>query len=173
MVAARALGSLLTVALLATSAAAQTVTPEPEPPPVRLDPVTVVAPPPATTSSEMVIPRRDLELLPPGRPAEALRLIPGFIINQHQGGGKAEQYLLRGFDADHGTDVALRRCPPRQPAQPRPRPGLCRPPLPDPRDDPPGRGAEGAVLRRVRGFRHGRRGELRHPRRRRRERRAG
>jgi hypothetical protein len=36
MVAARALGSLLAVALLATSAAAQTVTPEPEPPPVRL-----------------------------------------------------------------------------------------------------------------------------------------
>jgi len=74
---------------------------------VRLDPVTVVAPPLAATSSEVIIPRRDLELLPPGRPAEALRLIPGFIINQHQGGGKAEQYLLRGFDADHGTDVAL------------------------------------------------------------------
>jgi len=36
-----------------------------------------------------------------------MRLIPGFVISQHQGGGKAEQYLLRGFDADHGTDVAL------------------------------------------------------------------
>ena len=107
MVAARALGSLLAVALLATSAAAQTVSPEPEPPPVRLDPVTVVAPPLAATSSEVIISRRDLELLPSGRPAEALRLIPGFIINQHQGGGKAEPYLLRGFDADHGTDVAL------------------------------------------------------------------
>jgi hypothetical protein len=29
------------------------------------------------------------------------------VISQHQGGGKAEQYFLRGFDADHGTDVAL------------------------------------------------------------------
>jgi outer membrane receptor protein involved in Fe transport len=28
-------------------------------------------------------------------------------MSQHQGGGKAEQYLLRGFDADHGTDIAL------------------------------------------------------------------
>ena len=36
-----------------------------------------------------------------------LRLIPGLIINQHQGGGKAEQYLIRGFDADHGTDLAI------------------------------------------------------------------
>jgi len=106
MLAARALCSLLAVAMLAASAVDQTVTPEPDAP-VRLDPVTVVAPPPAATSSEVLIPGRDLELLPPGRPAEALRLIPGFIINQHQGGGKAEQYLLRGFDADHGTDVAL------------------------------------------------------------------
>ena len=32
-----------------------------------------------------------------------VRLIPGFVISQHQGGGKAEQYFLRGFDADHGT----------------------------------------------------------------------
>ena len=28
-------------------------------------------------------------------------------MSQHQGGGKSEQYILRGFDADHGTDVAL------------------------------------------------------------------
>jgi len=36
-----------------------------------------------------------------------LRLVPGLVISQHQGGGKAEQYFLRGFDADHGTDLAL------------------------------------------------------------------
>lgn len=35
---------------------------------------------------------------------EVLRIIPGIIIGQHQGGGKAEQIFLRGFDADHGTD---------------------------------------------------------------------
>lgn len=35
---------------------------------------------------------------------EILRIIPGIVIGQHQGGGKAEQIFLRGFDADHGTD---------------------------------------------------------------------
>ncbi|MDQ6757590.1 MAG: TonB-dependent receptor, partial [Bacteroidota bacterium] len=35
---------------------------------------------------------------------EVLRIIPGIVIGQHQGGGKAEQIFLRGFDADHGTD---------------------------------------------------------------------
>ena len=59
------------------------------------------------SSSEQLIPGRDFELRPQGRPADILRLVPGFIIGQHAGGGKAEQYFLRGFDADHGTDVAL------------------------------------------------------------------
>src|SRR5438132_8845097 len=40
-------------------------------------------------------------------PADVLRLVPGLVISQHQGGGKAEQYFLRGFVADHGTDIAL------------------------------------------------------------------
>ena len=44
---------------------------------------------------------------PQGRPADLVRLSPGLFIGQHAGGGKAEQYLLRGFDADHGTDVGL------------------------------------------------------------------
>jgi len=35
---------------------------------------------------------------------EVLRIIPGIVIGQHQGGGKAEQIFLRGFDCDHGTD---------------------------------------------------------------------
>lgn len=38
---------------------------------------------------------------------EILRLVPGLFIGQHQGGGKAEQIFLRGFDCDHGTDVSL------------------------------------------------------------------
>ncbi len=38
---------------------------------------------------------------------EVLRLIPGLFIGQHQGGGKAEQIFLRGFDNDHGTDISL------------------------------------------------------------------
>ena len=80
--------------------------PPPAPAPV-LPPVRVTAPPPVSSSSEQIIPGRDFELRPQGRPADVLRLVPGLIINQHQGGGKAEQYLLRGFDADHGTDLAL------------------------------------------------------------------
>ena len=77
------------------------------PPPVLLEPVVVSAPPPVSSSSELYLPGRDFELRPQGRPADILRLVPGLIIGQHAGGGKAEQYFLRGFDADHGTDVAL------------------------------------------------------------------
>ena len=33
--------------------------------------------------------------------------MPGLFIAQHQGGGKAEQIFLRGFDVDHGTDVKI------------------------------------------------------------------
>ena len=38
---------------------------------------------------------------------DALRYVPGLFIAQHAGGGKAEQIFLRGFDIDHGTDIAL------------------------------------------------------------------
>ncbi len=38
---------------------------------------------------------------------EVLSFIPGLFIGQHAGGGKAEQIFLRGFDIDHGTDVAI------------------------------------------------------------------
>lgn len=38
---------------------------------------------------------------------EVLRIVPGLFIGQHQGGGKAEQIFLRGFDCDHGTDISL------------------------------------------------------------------
>jgi hypothetical protein len=72
-----------------------------------LPPLVVTSPPPIAASSEIFIPGQDFELLPQGRPADVLRLIPGLVIGQHQGGGKAEQYFLRGFDADHGTDIAL------------------------------------------------------------------
>ena len=59
-------------------------------------------------SSQQFIPDKEILLQPLGRPAEVLRLIPGFIAVEHSGGaGKADQYFLRGFDADHGTDVAF------------------------------------------------------------------
>jgi len=50
---------------------------------------------------------RDLTLRPRFRPADVLSIVPGLFAVQHAGGGKANQYFLRGFDADHGTDVAV------------------------------------------------------------------
>ncbi len=40
------------------------------------------------------------------RPGEVLETIPGVVISQHSGEGKANQYYLRGFNLDHGTDLA-------------------------------------------------------------------
>jgi len=41
------------------------------------------------------------------RAGEILETVPGIIITQHAGGGKANQYFLRGFNLDHGTDFAI------------------------------------------------------------------
>ncbi|WP_028873317.1 TonB-dependent receptor [Psychroserpens burtonensis] len=53
------------------------------------------------------ISRLDLNTSPVNSTQEVLRKVPGLIIGQHAGGGKAEQLFLRGFDVDHGTDVAI------------------------------------------------------------------
>ena len=49
----------------------------------------------------------DLNQRPVNSAQEFLRYVPGLFIAQHQGGGKAEQIFLRGFDVDHGTDVKI------------------------------------------------------------------
>lgn len=49
----------------------------------------------------------DLELQPVATSQDLLRKVPGLFIGQHAGGGKAEQIFLRGFDLDHGTDIAI------------------------------------------------------------------
>ncbi len=49
----------------------------------------------------------DILLRPVNSAQDLMRLVPGLFIAQHQGGGKAEQIFLRGFDADHGTDFAV------------------------------------------------------------------
>ncbi len=49
----------------------------------------------------------DVALKPVKNTQELLRVVPGLFIAQHAGGGKAEQIFLRGFDADHGTDVQV------------------------------------------------------------------
>ncbi|HEX7092469.1 MAG TPA: TonB-dependent receptor plug domain-containing protein [Nitrospiraceae bacterium] len=70
--------------------------------------VTVIGERPVAASSQQFIPDKEIILQPQGRPADVLRLIPGFVAVEHSGGaGKADQYFLRGFDADHGTDVAF------------------------------------------------------------------
>ncbi len=70
--------------------------------------VEVSADRPVAASSQQFIPDKEYLMQPQGRPAQVLRLIPGFIAVEHSGGaGKADQYFLRGFDADHGTDVAF------------------------------------------------------------------
>ena len=60
----------------------------------------------ATSSSEGQIGKVDLADRPIQRIGELLEVIPGFIATQHSGGGKANQYFLRGFNLDHGTDFA-------------------------------------------------------------------
>lgn len=47
----------------------------------------------------------DLNLRPVNSSQDLMRLVPGLFIAQHMGGGKAEQIFVRGFDADHGTDL--------------------------------------------------------------------
>lgn len=70
--------------------------------------VTIIGERPVAASSQQFIPDKEILLQPQGRPAQVLRLIPGFLAVEHSGGaGKADQYFLRGFDADHGTDIAF------------------------------------------------------------------
>lgn len=47
----------------------------------------------------------DVNIRPVNTSQDILRIVPGLFIAQHAGGGKSEQIFLRGFDADHGTDV--------------------------------------------------------------------
>ena len=51
--------------------------------------------------------RIDIQTNPVNNAQELLRHVPGLIIGQHAGGGKAEQIFLRGFDIDHGTDINI------------------------------------------------------------------
>lgn len=49
----------------------------------------------------------DIQTSPVNSSQDVLRQVPGLFIGQHAGGGKAEQVFLRGFDIDHGTDIAI------------------------------------------------------------------
>lgn len=60
----------------------------------------------ATTASEGRVGAADLRLRPIMREGEVLETVPGLIVTQHSGEGKANQYFVRGFNLDHGTDFA-------------------------------------------------------------------
>jgi hypothetical protein len=80
---------------------------------VAIDPITVLAERGFSAASSSTIREVDIRLRPQESSQELLSLVPGVVIAQHAGGGKAEQIFARGFDADHGTDVAYRWTAPR------------------------------------------------------------
>jgi TonB family protein len=95
---------------LRSAVTAASPNPDPAPLPVVEDPryrTVVLARGPMTSASASEVRDRDFELRPRASPNDILRVVPGLVTAQHQGGGKADQIFLRGFDADHGTDVAV------------------------------------------------------------------
>ena len=116
--------SALPLAALATAAGAQTpaVTPAATPSTgnsqsisapdnaLELEEVEVTAPRvnllgTATTASQGVVNEEEIQLTPIYRPGQILETIPGLTVTAHSGEGKANQYLLRGYNLDHGTDL--------------------------------------------------------------------
>jgi hypothetical protein len=60
----------------------------------------------ASAASAGAVTGAQIETRPVMRAGEVLEMVPGMIISQHSGEGKANQYYLRGFNLDHGTDFA-------------------------------------------------------------------
>jgi hypothetical protein len=58
------------------------------------------------SASQGIVLSDQLENRPILRPGELLEVVPGLVVTQHSGDGKANQYFLRGFNLDHGTDFA-------------------------------------------------------------------
>jgi hypothetical protein len=61
----------------------------------------------ATTASQGVVVNDELTLTPAYRPGQVLETVPGLDVTVHSGEGKANQYLMRGYNLDHGTDLAV------------------------------------------------------------------
>jgi hypothetical protein len=69
-------------------------------------------------ASQMVISGANLNSRPVAEPAEILEAAPGLAVVQHSGSGKANQYYLRGYNLDHGTETTCRStCPPTRMAK--------------------------------------------------------
>ncbi len=114
------MGYLTFAIVLSTTAATATlgavdappsIPPATQPPTVTLDTIEVTGRSDsqigiATSAAQGTIGMDDLSLRPLLRVGEIMETIPGMIATEHGGGGKANQYYLRGFDLDHGTDFA-------------------------------------------------------------------
>ncbi len=74
---------------------------------LNLSSVQIEAERPFSAASSKAIRQFDMKVRPVRSSQDLLMLAPGLIIAQHNGGGKAEQLYMRGFDADHGTDVGI------------------------------------------------------------------
>ena len=61
----------------------------------------------AASASEGVVADQELQLTPAYRPGQMLETVPGLIVTLHSGEGKANQFLMRGYNLDHGTDLAI------------------------------------------------------------------
>src|SRR5580693_8035045 len=60
----------------------------------------------ATTASQGSVTEQELELRPAYRVGQLLESVPGLVVTVHSGEGKANQFLLRGVNLDHGIDLA-------------------------------------------------------------------
>jgi outer membrane receptor protein involved in Fe transport len=60
----------------------------------------------AQSASQGLVSQQEIALRPILRTGDMLELVPGMVVTQHSGTGKANQYFLRGFNLDHGTDFA-------------------------------------------------------------------
>jgi len=73
----------------------------------QLQELVVEAKKPLSSASSDEVRAKDYEMRPHDTMMEIINNIPGLLGAQHQGGGKAPQWLIRGFDADHGTDFGV------------------------------------------------------------------
>ncbi len=73
---------------------------------IHLGEVSIATDRPVSAASSTYISQAGFANRPKSSAQDLLRMVPGLFIAQHAGGGKAEQIFIRGFDCDHGTDIA-------------------------------------------------------------------
>ena len=61
----------------------------------------------ADSATEGAAEQAAFQARPKLRPGDIVEAVPGVVATQHSGDGKANQYFLRGFNLDHGTDFAI------------------------------------------------------------------